>query len=65
MGLWKVKGWRKEKETGNLIEGWLALGISEALLYFDNDAIVVSMATTQRDKGLELITAFTKLVKSI
>lgn len=65
MGLWKVNGWRTEKETANPIEGWLAMGSSEALLYFDDDAIVVSMVAKQRVKGLELTGAFAKLVKSI
>lgn len=48
MGLWKVKGWRTDKDTENPIEGLLAMGRSEALLYFDTDSIVVSMIAKQR-----------------
>jgi len=65
MGLWCVKGWRTNKSTGEPIVGWLAMGSSEALLYFDTDAIVVSMAAQQRVKGLELTTAFAKVVRSM
>jgi hypothetical protein len=65
MGLWCVKGWRTNKSTGEPIVGWLAMGSSEALLYFDSDAIVVSMAAQQRVKGLELTTAFAKVVRSM
>lgn len=65
MGLWCVKGWRVNRSTGELIVGWLAMGSSEALLYFDTDSIVVTMTAQQRVKGLELTTAFAKLIRSM
>lgn len=78
MGLWRVHGWhikgsscpddsnnREPHITKIPIRGWLAMGSSEALLYFDEDDIVVGMSAKKRVNGLEMTAPFAKLVRNI
>lgn len=68
MGLWRVNGWRMRKDGEGKtkpIRGWLSMGSSEALLYFDEDMIIVTMLSQQRVKGLEMTSPFANLIKAI
>jgi hypothetical protein len=66
MGLWRVSGWRtKGVMAKQPVRAWLAMGSSEALLYFDEDMIVVTMLAHQRVKGLEMTAPFAYLVRNI
>lgn len=64
MGLWRVNGWRTRK--GSIpVRGWLAMGSSETLLYFDEDDIVLGMCAPNRTLGLELTAVFASTVRAI
>merc|ERR1712224_478869 len=65
MGLWRVKGWRRKGLHQIPIRGWLSMGSSEALVYFDEDDLVVTMCASKRIMGLELTAPFAKVVKEI
>jgi len=62
LGLWRTKGWRTR--LGKDVQGWLSMGSSEALLYFDED-MVVSMCAEQRILGLELTVSLKDVVQEI
>ena len=64
MGLWRVKGWRTRKGIIP-VRGWIAMGSSEALMYFDEDDIVVGMCAPNRTLGLELTAAFASTIQKI
>merc|ERR1719253_539584 len=65
MGLWRVNGWRTMGKDETPVRGWLAMGSSEALLYFDVDMIVVTMLAQQRIEGLEMTAPFANLIKNM
>ena len=66
MGLWRVKGWRTRGERSRTpVRGWLAMGSSEALMYFDEDGIVVGMCAPNRTLGLELTAPFASIVREM
>ena len=62
LGLWRVKGWRKNTGKAANFDGWLAMGSSETLLYFDEKGLVVAMTAAQRVLGLELTSAFADFI---
>jgi glycerophosphoryl diester phosphodiesterase len=64
MGLWCVHGWRRTLQ-GNPIRGWVALGSSEAVLYFDMTGMVVAFHSPTRKMGYELTTAFSLVVSDL
>ena len=41
------------------------MGSSEALMYFDEDGVVVGMCTSQRVLGLELTSTFATVVREL
>lgn len=59
LGLWRVS-WRSDS-----VPGWLSIGSSETLLYFDTTGLVVGMASAQRVLGLELTSPFAKVVTEL
>lgn len=63
LGLWHVSGWRHDDE-GRPIEGWVSMGGSEALLYFEKTGLVVGMLAKAK-LGLELTPAFAKVVRDL
>jgi hypothetical protein len=65
MGLWRVKGWRTRGDLTYAVRGWLSMGSSEAVMYFDEDGIVVGMCSQNRTLGLELTEPFASIVKEI
>ena len=65
MGLWRVNGWRTRDERKYPVRGWLAMGSSEALMYFDEDGVVVGMCASQRVVGLELTSTFATVVREL
>lgn len=65
MGLWRVKGWRSRGNSSFPVRGWLSIGSSEVVLYFDEDSIVVGMCSQQRILGLELTAPFASIVREI
>ena len=65
MGLWRVKGWRTKGHQVSPVRGWLAMGSSEAIIYFDTDDIVVGMCAPNRILGLELTASFAKVVREV
>ena len=65
MGLWHVKGWRTKGSNGSAVQGWLSMGSSEALLYFDEDGLVVAMCAKQRKLGLELTAPLKEIVREL
>uniref|UniRef100_A0A7S1FN09 Beta-lactamase-related domain-containing protein n=1 Tax=Corethron hystrix TaxID=216773 RepID=A0A7S1FN09_9STRA len=65
MGLWRVNGWRTMGKDETPVRGWLAMGSSEALLYFDVDMIVVTMLAQQHIEGLEMTAPFANLIKNM
>jgi len=64
LGLWHVKGWRMKGGT-TPVNGWLAMGSSEVVTYFDTEGIVVSMLAPQRILGLELTAPLAHVVRSV
>ena len=65
MGLWRVKGWRTKGRELSPVRGWLAMGSSEAVMYFDTDDIVVAMCAPKQILGLELTAPFAKVVRDL
>lgn len=65
MGLWYVKGWRTRGKSSFPVQGWLSIGSSEVVLYFDEDSIIVGMRSQQRILGLELMAPFASIVREI
>ncbi|CAB9523337.1 expressed unknown protein [Seminavis robusta] len=61
LGLWCVLGWRRTRQ-GEAIRGWVALGSSEALVYFDTTGFVFAFHSPTRVLGFELTTAFASMV---
>lgn len=43
MGVWRTKGWRTKGLQKSYVRGWLAMGSSAAVIYFDTDDLVVGM----------------------
>jgi glycerophosphoryl diester phosphodiesterase/CubicO group peptidase (beta-lactamase class C family) len=64
LGLWCVHGWRRTLQ-GDPIRGWVALGSSEALLYFDTTGMAVVFLSPTRTMGKELTTAFALVVSDL
>jgi len=64
LGVWRVKGWRSHAQDAPA-RGWLSLGSSENLLYFDMTGIVVSMCADTRQEGYELTGPFAHVVRDI
>lgn len=64
MGLWAVNGWRSRGHEKYPVRGWLSIGSSEALLYFDEDGIVVGMCSN-RVLGLELTSPFAAVIREL
>ena len=66
LGLWRVRGWRRRLLDGTpSVRGWLAMGSSEALLYFDTKGLVFAMAAPHRVMGLELTSPFANAVRNL
>jgi hypothetical protein len=65
LGLWRVNGWRTRGDITFAVRGWLSMGNSEAVMYFDEDSIVVGMCSQNRVLGLELTAPFASIVKEI
>lgn len=64
MGIWRVKGWRtRGRGSKTPVQGWVAMGGAEALMYFDEDGLVVEMCAQKRVKEVELEFAFALAVK--
>lgn len=65
MGIWLVKGWRTKGLQTSHVRGWLAMGSSEAIMYFDTDDLVVAMCAPEQILGLELTAPFAKVVRDL
>jgi hypothetical protein len=71
LGLWRVHGWRSTPSLSSAgagavpIRGWLAMGSSEAVMYFDTTTLVVGITAAQRVLGLELTAPFAKVVSEM
>jgi hypothetical protein len=65
MGIWLVKGWRTKGHQTSHVRGWLAMGSSEAIMYFDTDDLVVGMCAPKQILGLELTAPFAKVVRDL
>jgi len=61
MGIWRVAGWRLRPER----EGWLSMGGSEALLYFDSTGLIVAMLAPESHLGLEMTDVFAHTVRDL
>ena len=62
LGIWRV-GWRSSAE-GPQVRGWLCMGSSEALLYFDMTGLVVAMHSTRRLR-YELTAPFAHVIRDL
>ena len=65
MGIWLVKGWRTKGLQTSHVRGWLAMGSSETVMYFDTDDLVVGMCAPEQILGLEMTAPFAKVVRDL
>jgi len=63
MGVWRVNGWRSGAQRD--VRGWLSMGSSEALLYFDTTGLVVAMLAAKQVRTYELTPAFSQVVREL